>query len=160
VPAVLHCKIEDATEQGFPRFCALDETISSRYRINPEIDLEDLLRDSQERNSTDGVIIRQRFLTRQQNETQFERDVDHNEIRRQLWILRMLVSKGEREDYEVAETRSVELQALLGSHFVKEDPFKDISRITTFLTREEKLSVFDNFEGTLLSCLKEEEELE
>jgi len=72
----------------------------------------------------------------------------------------MLVYKGEREDYEVVEKRSVELQTVLGSHFVKEDPFKDINRITTFLTTEEKLLVFDNFERTLQTCLKEEEELE
>jgi hypothetical protein len=124
---------------------------------------------------------------------------DHKEIRRQLWILRMLISRG---DYEVAEKRTLELHTFLGSHFVKEesrardvlacrpsfsssfcntttatfrkedeviesmaqkhkamsDPFKEIHRITTFLTREEKLSVFDNFERTLLDCLKEEEE--
>jgi hypothetical protein len=127
---------------------------------------------------------------------------DHKEIRRQLWILRMLVIRGDLWDYEVAEKRTVELHTFLGSHFVREesrardilacrssfsssfsnsttatfrkedeviesmiqkhkamsDPFKEIRRITTFLTREEKLSVFDNFEMTLLDCLKEEED--
>ena len=43
---------------------------------------------------------------------------DHREIRRQLWVLRMLVSRG---DYDLVEKRTIELQTLLVAHFAKEE---------------------------------------
>jgi len=43
---------------------------------------------------------------------------DHEEIRRQLWILRMLVS---RADYELALNRALDLQVFLDSHFATEE---------------------------------------
>jgi hypothetical protein len=43
---------------------------------------------------------------------------DHEEIRRQEWILKLLVYRGE---YTFALQRAAELQALLGQHFLKEE---------------------------------------
>ncbi len=123
---------------------------------------------------------------------------DHEEIRRQLWILDMLVSRG---DYELTANRADELHTFLGSHFVREKSrvhdilacgsfssfpntpsalirneegvivtmiqkhkmmsgaFGKIHEITSMsLTREEKSLLFDNFERTILDCLKEEED--
>jgi hypothetical protein len=43
---------------------------------------------------------------------------DYDEIRRQLWVLRMLMSRG---DYDFAEKRVLELRAFLDSYFAKEE---------------------------------------
>jgi hypothetical protein len=59
---------------------------------------------------------------------------DHREIRRQLWILHILVSRG---DYEVAEKRTIELQTLLGAHFAKEE-----SRVRDVLSGTPSFSSF------------------
>jgi hypothetical protein len=50
------------------------------------------------------------------------------------------------------------IESMIQIHKAMSDPLKDMHRITTFLTREEKLSVFDNFERTLLEGLNEEED--
>jgi len=110
---------------------------------------------------------------------------DHKEIRRQLWILRMLISRG---DDEVTNDRAAELFTFLGSHFLREESnlrdilpcrgekqedglwkliqkhkvmgeaFQEIPQITRLLRGEAKLSAFYDFERTLLEYLKEEEE--
>ena len=43
---------------------------------------------------------------------------EHGEIRRQEWILKMLVTHG---DYQFAQNRAAELQIFLGQHFLKEE---------------------------------------
>lgn len=43
---------------------------------------------------------------------------DHEEVRRLVWVLRMLVLRG---DFDLAFERATELQAFLGSHFLKEE---------------------------------------
>ena len=110
---------------------------------------------------------------------------DHKEIRRQLWILRLLMSRG---DNELTNDRAVELLTFLGSHFLREESnlrdilpcraekqedglwkliqkhkamreaFQEIPRITTLSPEEAKLSAFYDFERNLLQYLREEEE--
>jgi hypothetical protein len=55
-----------------------------------------------------------------------------DEIRRQLWILGMLVSRG---DYDLAEKRILELWTFLDSHFAKEQ-----SRVHEIVTASPSLS--------------------
>ena len=57
---------------------------------------------------------------------------NHNEIRRQLWILGMLVSRG---DYDLAEKRILELWTFLDSHFAREE-----SRVREIVTVSPSLS--------------------
>ena len=46
---------------------------------------------------------------------------DHNEIKRQLWILRMLDSRKDWQDYETARNRAIELEAMLKKHIYDEE---------------------------------------
>ncbi|MHB2035319.1 MAG: hemerythrin domain-containing protein [Nitrososphaerales archaeon] len=46
---------------------------------------------------------------------------DHNEIKRQLWILRMLDSRRDWVDYATARNRAAELEALIDRHIHDEE---------------------------------------
>jgi len=46
---------------------------------------------------------------------------DHEEIRRRIWILHTLVSRGTDADFNIVEKRTIELGTLLGAHFAKEE---------------------------------------
>jgi len=63
---------------------------------------------------------------------------DHNEIKRRLWILRMLDSRKDWQDYETARNRAFELEALLEKHIYNEE--SKLPVIFTKISREEKLS--------------------
>jgi len=107
---------------------------------------------------------------------------DQDEIRRQLWILRMLMSRG---DYDFVEKRVLELLPFLDSIFAKDetilsfcenesvvvfhkeqfiesliqkrkavsDSFREIRYLTRFSSDVERFSCFDRFEKTLLNYL-------
>ena len=46
---------------------------------------------------------------------------DHNEIKRQLWVLRMLDLRRDWQDYETARNRAEELEALIKRHIHEEE---------------------------------------
>jgi len=67
---------------------------------------------------------------------------DRTEIRRQLWILRMLMSRG---DFDLAEKRTMELRTILDAHFAREE-----SRVRDLMTVSPSFSSSDNDSTTPL----------
>jgi len=63
---------------------------------------------------------------------------DHNEIKRQLWILQLLDSRRDRQDYEMARNRAAELEVLIERHIHNEE--SKLPYIFTEATGREKLS--------------------
>jgi len=61
---------------------------------------------------------------------------DENEIRRQLWVVQMLMVRG---DYDLAEERTIELWAYLNSHLAREE-----SRVRDLKTASLISSTSDN----------------
>jgi hypothetical protein len=67
---------------------------------------------------------------------------DHIEIRRQLWILSLLVSRG---DFDLVVARSKELQSFLNAHFSREESsLRDVIAATSLAST----TSFDNREPT------------
>jgi hypothetical protein len=63
---------------------------------------------------------------------------DHNELKRQLWILRMLDSRKDWQDHETARNREIELEVLLKKHIYDEE--SKLLAIFTETSGGEKLS--------------------
>ena len=79
---------------------------------------------------------------------------NENEIRRQLWVLRMLMSRG---DYAFAEKRVLELLSFLDSNFAKEETRvrEDVSQSFSF-SENESVIVFhkEQFNESLIQKRK------
>jgi hypothetical protein len=80
---------------------------------------------------------------------------DHNELLRQIWILRMLISRGEWSDSETIYRRVVELQGHLEEHFrIEASSIQEIFVETCKRERFEDLNAFTT-KGRTLTVLIE-----
>ena len=80
---------------------------------------------------------------------------DHNEILRQIWILRMLISRGQWYDSETIYRRAIELVNHLEEHFRSEvSGIQEILMETGTRKRFDNLNAFTTKDRTLIALIE------